>query len=212
MSNGTGRPARLADGRPQAGKTGTTNNTEAVWFAGYTPDLAGVAMIAADNGSDYWTGRSNKRITSVPLTNGGRLAGSGGGDAGLIWKAAMGSALEGVAPTDFTDPTKEIIEGVKVPIPDTSGMGYNEAIEAAGFNTARQRVFSDRREGTFLGTWPRGEATKFSTVVLRVSAGPEPAPTPDPTPPPASEPPASTPLATPNDPPAANPPGDDGDG
>ncbi|GAB3816271.1 transglycosylase domain-containing protein [Tessaracoccus terricola] len=211
MSKGTGRPARMSDGRPQAGKTGTTNDTEAVWFAGYTPDMAGVAMIAADNGADYWDGRSNKRITAVPLTNGGRLAGTGGGDAGQIWKAAMGAALADVAPTEFTDPTKEILEGVKVPIPDTSGMSYNEAkaaVEAAGFNTARQRVFSDRREGTFLGTWPRGEATKFSTVALRVSAGPEPAPEPDPTPdptPPASTPPASTPPQ--NTPPNSNPPG-----
>lgn len=37
MSNGTGRTARMSDGRPQAGKTGTTNSNEAVWFAGYTP-------------------------------------------------------------------------------------------------------------------------------------------------------------------------------
>ena len=27
-------------GRPAAGKTGTTDNNTAVWFAGYTPDLA----------------------------------------------------------------------------------------------------------------------------------------------------------------------------
>ena len=39
----------LRRGRPQAGKTGTINSNEAVWFAGYTPEIAGVAMISIDN-------------------------------------------------------------------------------------------------------------------------------------------------------------------
>ena len=34
---------------PQAGKTGTIDSNEAVWFAGYTPEIAGVAMISIDN-------------------------------------------------------------------------------------------------------------------------------------------------------------------
>ena len=49
VTKGTGTRARTADGRPQAGKTGTINSNEAVWFAGYTPEIAGVAMISIDN-------------------------------------------------------------------------------------------------------------------------------------------------------------------
>ena len=41
--------ARISDGRAQAGKTGTIDSNEAVWFAGYTPEIAGVAMISIDN-------------------------------------------------------------------------------------------------------------------------------------------------------------------
>ena len=36
-------------GGAQAGKTGTIDSNEAVWFAGYTPDVAGIAMISIDN-------------------------------------------------------------------------------------------------------------------------------------------------------------------
>ncbi len=48
IKTGTGKPAYMTDGRPQAGKTGTIEDNAAVWFAGYTPELAGVAMIAKD--------------------------------------------------------------------------------------------------------------------------------------------------------------------
>jgi membrane peptidoglycan carboxypeptidase len=38
VTQGTGRNAII--GRPQAGKTGTTNDSREVWFAGYTPDIS----------------------------------------------------------------------------------------------------------------------------------------------------------------------------
>ena len=49
MTKGTGRRVLTADGRPQAGKTGTIDSNAAVWFAGYTPQVAGAAMISIDN-------------------------------------------------------------------------------------------------------------------------------------------------------------------
>ena len=59
MTQGTGGRARTADGRPQAGKTGTIDSNEAVWFAGYTPEIAGVAMISIDGD---WSAMRAKRI------------------------------------------------------------------------------------------------------------------------------------------------------
>ena len=35
--------------QPDAGKTGTTQDGKAVWFVGYTPNLATAAMIAGAN-------------------------------------------------------------------------------------------------------------------------------------------------------------------
>ena len=42
-------PWFLVMGRPQAGKTGTIDSNAAVWFAGYTPQISGAAMISIDN-------------------------------------------------------------------------------------------------------------------------------------------------------------------
>ena len=36
VDKGTGKRAKINDGRAIAGKTGTINSNEAVWFAGYT--------------------------------------------------------------------------------------------------------------------------------------------------------------------------------
>ncbi len=201
---GTGVNARMPDGRPQAGKTGTTNNAAAVWFAGYTPEMAGVAYIAVDPTDPFYKNKTTKSLSGVRVANGNRLSGSGGGDAGKIWKVAMASALKDLPRTDFTGPSKKILEGEKVALPNVSGMGYNETkqtLEAAGFTTVRWGVYDRRREGTFLGISPSGTAVKFSTISLRVSAGPapkpKPKPTPTPTPPVASPPAASPPVSTP---------------
>ncbi len=95
---------------------------------------------------------------------------------------------------------------MKVPLPDVSGMGYNEAkrtLEAAGFQTERWSVYDSRPEGTFLGISPTGSAIKFSTVQLKVSKGPKPEPdpaVPDPAAPPVTEAPAEGAAAAPNPP------------
>jgi membrane peptidoglycan carboxypeptidase len=50
VRSGTGTNARLPDGRPVAGKTGTTDKGKAIWFNGYVPQLAtSVAMFRNDN-------------------------------------------------------------------------------------------------------------------------------------------------------------------
>ena len=49
IDKGTGTRALVRGGFDQAGKTGTIDSAEAVWFAGYTPQVAGVSMISIDN-------------------------------------------------------------------------------------------------------------------------------------------------------------------
>ena len=50
VDKGTGTPGPdLPAVDDQAGKTGTIDSNEAVWFAGYTPEIAGGAMISIDN-------------------------------------------------------------------------------------------------------------------------------------------------------------------
>jgi len=117
MTKGTGQRVRTADGRPQAGKTGTIDSNAAVWFAGYTPQAAGVAMISIDNTrKPFLKGEAGSRASGlkgyvVPST-GLALEGSGSGDAGQeIWKPAMEAYLQGKAMQSFNAPPANLLNG-----------------------------------------------------------------------------------------------------
>src|SRR5262245_42999778 len=70
IDRGTGRAVRDAGfQRPAAGKTGTTNDYNDAWFAGYTPDLLTVVWVGFDRGE--------------------KLGLSGGSAAVPIWTASM---------------------------------------------------------------------------------------------------------------------------
>jgi membrane carboxypeptidase/penicillin-binding protein len=119
MRNGTGKRAMTTDRRPQAGKTGTINSAEAVWFAGYTPEIVGVSMISIDNRKRPFIKTKAARRSGhfrshgvngyrVPST-GVRLEGSGSGDAGMkIWKPTMDLYLKGIKKTRFHQPPARI--------------------------------------------------------------------------------------------------------
>lgn len=52
---GTGVYAAIADGRPTAGKTGTTDSAKDIWFCGYSTDLVGSVWIGYDTPSPLYT-------------------------------------------------------------------------------------------------------------------------------------------------------------
>jgi len=108
VTKGTGARARTADGRPQAGKTGTIDSNAAVWYVGYTPQISGAAMISIDN--ERGRPRSLKGYT-VPST-GLYLEGSGSGDAGRrIWKPVMEDYLDGKQAERFPSPPADLVRG-----------------------------------------------------------------------------------------------------
>lgn len=192
VTRGTGQAARMPDGRPQAGKTGTTDSNRSVWFAGYTPDMAGATFIAVDNTAPEFKGRPDAGIKYMRLSTGVRLQGSGSGDAGPIWKRAMSAALKDVDPTPFGKVSQRIEQGETVQVPDTNGMSPQEArttLEAAGFSTVNVEVDSPRPKGTFLGVSPSTTAPKFSTIQLLFSKGQQPTPEPSVVPPTPGAPP-----------------------
>ncbi|WP_342775779.1 transglycosylase domain-containing protein [Nonomuraea deserti] len=82
-------------GRPAGGKTGTTDDQAAAWFAGFTPDLAGAVSIGDTRGAQ------NHKLNGVTI--GGRYYSSvfGASIPGPIWKDTMISALKGVPEADF---------------------------------------------------------------------------------------------------------------
>ncbi|WP_285775191.1 transglycosylase domain-containing protein [Microtetraspora sp. NBRC 13810] len=88
---GTGTSARLYD-RPVAGKTGTSDESAAVWFAGFTPQLAtAVNMFRDDN-----------KTVSVPGY--GDLY--GGTLPARIWQAFMTEAMRGKPVKEFPEPSE----------------------------------------------------------------------------------------------------------
>jgi penicillin-binding protein 1A len=91
VRSGTGKRAQLPDGRPVAGKTGTTENYGDAWFVGYTPQLV----------TAVWVGYPNGLRPMLTEYNGDPVA--GGTFPALIWKAFMQRALAYVQepPQDF---------------------------------------------------------------------------------------------------------------
>lgn len=110
VSSGTGRGAGV--GRPQAGKTGTTEDHADAWFVGYTPDLT----------TAVWVGYPQGRIS---------MGGMCGGDLpATIWRDFMSQALKGVPSTAFAKgdeasaelPNGELSDTVSVEVCDETGM------------------------------------------------------------------------------------------
>lgn len=92
-SQGTGRNAILAGGRPAAGKTGTTERMDNAWFVGYTPQLAAAVWLGHSEGyspmDDQWIGG---RYYSTMY----------GSDAPApLWKMYMDAALGSAAVEGF---------------------------------------------------------------------------------------------------------------
>ncbi|WP_198663672.1 transglycosylase domain-containing protein [Jiangella endophytica] len=174
----TGNRMRLDDGRPAAGKTGTTNGAIAVWFVGYTPQLStAVAVADVEAPQESLDGRTY---------NGERIGEACGGCIpGPIWKQMMDQAHDGAEEVAFTAPDPETIRGITVAVPDVRGMSSEDAIrtlEDAGFGAAvAGEVNSDLQEGLVVNTDPGAgaEVASGSNISLTVSNGEPEEPTDD---------------------------------
>lgn len=128
--NRTGIDASI--GRPAAGKTGTTNDSKAAWFVGYTPDLA----------TAVWVGKPDP-TTGAPqsmkyLTVGGRYYQQvyGGTIPAAIWRETMRAVLDGQPVQDFTAPDPATVQGQSTAVPDLRGetlANAEQILRAAGF-------------------------------------------------------------------------------
>ncbi|SHN03855.1 penicillin-binding protein [Cryptosporangium aurantiacum] len=168
---GGGRTAasvgRVID-RPVAGKTGTTDDNNAAWFVGFTPNLAAAGFLA--NPDKYLDSVPN---TQIPI------------DA---TRQAMNTALQKLPVKQFVAPTSKLAYGIRVTVPDTTGDSVEAAtnkLRDAGFEVRLSpvRESSEVGEGRVARTDPSGgsDSTKGSVVTIVVSNGEPPAPrTPEP--------------------------------
>ncbi|WP_103668595.1 transglycosylase domain-containing protein [Pseudanabaena sp. BC1403] len=88
VTNGTATEAQMSDGRPVAGKTGTTSDFRDAWFVGYVPQLSVAIWIGND---DY-----------SPMANGV----TGGVYVVPIWRKFMERALAGQPIEQFPVPSE----------------------------------------------------------------------------------------------------------
>ena len=79
-------------GQPAAGKTGTTEEHSDAWFCGYTPRL----------GTTVWVGYPKGKI---PMENVHGISVAGGTFPAQIWRLFMSSAIGGLEPVSFPEPT-----------------------------------------------------------------------------------------------------------
>ena len=92
VENGGGSSAALPDGRPVAGKTGTSSDAVSAWFVGYTPQLS--------------TAVSLSRFSGEPLQFDGSVAEEifGGTTSANVWREFMATAMEGQDHQQFPPP------------------------------------------------------------------------------------------------------------
>ncbi|MFT8444423.1 MAG: PBP1A family penicillin-binding protein [Acetobacter orientalis] len=103
IRHGTGFSAGKGIDNPVAGKTGTSQNFNDAWFAGYSPDLVTVVWIGFDTPQSL--GKNE----------------TGGAIAGPIWNKVMKTAFEGYPKLDFPVP-----EGITLVRYDTGrGVGID---------------------------------------------------------------------------------------
>jgi len=162
---------------PSAGKTGTTQSDASVWFDGYTPQIATIAMIAGAN--DLGTPIS---LDHVPVGGYVHSEVSGSGFAGPMWADAMHPIQNTLKPIPFHPIDKAAELGHSATVPSISGLSVAKAksvLEAAGFHAATgPHVASSYAAGTVAYGSPSGTAPTGSVIMLYVSTGHPPAPPP----------------------------------
>ena len=188
LTKGTGFGNSLAGGRPAAGKTGTSDNSNETWFVGYTPQLSTAVWVGTPSGDP-------KRILRDLQLGGHNYIGQifGATIAAPIWKQIMDRTSAGMPVRDFAEPAGTVQFGDIVSIPRVYGMSVGDAIAAltaAGFQpVVGVAVSSGIQAGLVVGTQPSPQAIRGSTVIIYTSTGVaaappslQPTPTPTPTP------------------------------
>ncbi len=180
---GGGRTASRVSGgidRPVAGKTGTTDDNNAAWFVGFTPNLAAAAFLVNPDSP-----QETVPNTRLPID---------------IAIPAMDGALNFLARKNFVAPISLYAYGIRATVPHVDGDSVSSAtatLKAAGFDVRvdGKRVDSTFPAGTVASTDPGGgdSTSKGSLVTIFVSTGKPPKPSASPSTPGGPRPPGNPP-------------------
>jgi penicillin-binding protein 1A len=172
VTRGTGGSAYIP--RPQAGKTGTHENSTDVWFVGYIPQYT----------TAVWVGFPDSQVEMKNITIKGTYYSSvyGGSVPAPIWKQFMLEVTADLPVEDFPPDPEGIgvyYQTPRVEVPDVVGMDLDDAEEElfeAGLDVTIKLVNSDKPKDEVVAQDPE-EGTRVlqgSTVEIEVSNGKPP--------------------------------------
>jgi len=149
-ASGTAASAFIGWGtRPVAGKTGTADLNKAVWFCGYTRQVA-TAVWVGSNGNPYSLG-------SV----------FGGSVAAPIWRTYMARVVSGMSVQGFPQPPPP----PTATVPNVVGLEREKAItrlEGAGFNVSVVEVDAVEPKGIVAAQSPAGGSTADLGIAVKI--------------------------------------------
>ncbi len=158
-------------GRPAAGKTGTTDQSNATWFAGYTPNLASAVWVGD-------TDLANLPLSKFPIN--GRTTRSVFGSTFALptWGNFMNQAPQylGLEPVGFANPNDDVLYGPPVRVPSVVGLSVESAqrrLAEAGLGAS---VSEERRAGPAnlvvgQSPGPGGQTRGGSAITLYLGGG-----------------------------------------
>jgi membrane peptidoglycan carboxypeptidase len=162
-----------------AGKTGTVQDVKAVWFIGYTPNLAAAAMIAGANKVGHPVTLNGQYV------HGAYISGACGScTAAPMWGDAMRDIINWLPSASFHAPNPQVVQGQSVDIPSVYGYTAADAsriLSDLGFNVliADTTVPSSAPYGTVAYSSPSGQGVSGQVIYLYLSNGQAlPPPTP----------------------------------
>lgn len=172
VGGATGNRADI--GRPQAGKTGTTQSFRDAWFVGFVPQYS----------TAVWVGYPDAQVAMTNITINGEFYTRvfGGSVPAPIWREFMTEFLADVPVEDFPETPADSRKFYALPsteVPDVMELTQDEAKKAiyrAHLNPSFVEVKSLEPEGTVLSQAPEAGArmTHNGTVTIEVSNGEPP--------------------------------------
>jgi len=181
VRGGTGTNARLANGMPAGGKTGTAQNSEDAWFVGFSPYIT----------TAVWMGHPDEKIPMTGIAGWGTMF--GGKVPAITWGQINNGYHELLETVDFADP--EGYGGGRF-LKVEGETDFCSAADAGAGNVGTRIVTNSDGNECYraittapptTAACPGGAARDENDVCL---------PPPPPTAPPATAPPATAPPAT----------------
>jgi membrane peptidoglycan carboxypeptidase len=165
---------RLSIGRPVAGKTGTTDNSSAVWFNGFTPQYETAVWVGDPRGGFKYP------LASVRLYGRTIPSVAGATAAGPIWADIMKAIHTGLPKVGFIPVNVNQVNGIANIVPDVRGLTRDRAIQTlqdAGLDVVIDKTLAPpdqlTRAGYVFGQTPAGGTLSLPTgnVTLKLTAG-----------------------------------------